>query len=186
MSEQPSKRVVLSPEVTRDDVETAAYVLRFLINNRIEHRDDQPREDIWESRDGSTWLHEIEDHITGLRYLVIRGTDVDKTVRRLRKLLSTVTHTDALHALKDANNRDDKLLALYQLGAAAPEKANSRVVAAFKRALKDPDPDLRYAALVAIAYSGWPEMKEVVHRTMEEDPSETVRDAAGRLLASYP
>lgn len=183
VTERPSKRVVLTPQVTRDDVETAAWDLDFLLNDRIERRDPQPREDIWGSQDASTWLHEIEDYVSGLRYLVVRGEDVDETVRRLRELVSTVTHTDALRALEQARTRDEKLVATYQLGAAAPEEADSRVVAAFERALHDEDPDLRHAALVAIAYTGWPEMKEAVRRVSEEDSSETVRDAASRLLS---
>jgi hypothetical protein len=178
-------RVVLSPEVTRDDVETAAWDLDLFIHHRTSRSGDQPREDVWRSRDESTWLHEVEDHVTGLRYLVLRGEEVDAIVRRLRRLVRTVTHSDALRALDDAENAEDKLLALYQLGAAAPDHANSRVAAALRRTLDDDDPDLRHAAVVAIAYTGWPELEEAVRAASEADPSETVRSAARRLLQAY-
>ena len=82
-------------------------------------------------------------------------------------------------------DREDKLLALYQLGAAAPQRDKPRVLAAFKLALTDEDPDLRYATLVAIPYSGWPELKDSVRQLSRENPSDMVRSAADCLLEGY-
>lgn len=184
MSEKPTRRVVLAHDVTRDDVVTAAWDLGFVINRRIERDGDQPREDIW--KDGQTTLHRVEDHMTGLVYLVVRGEQVEATVRRLRKLLPTVTHSDALRTFKSASEFGDRLLALYQMGAAAPEdKANSRVMSALREALGDENPVLRQAALGSIAYAGWPEMEDDVRRASETDQSERVRDTARRLLEAY-
>jgi hypothetical protein len=180
-----SQRVVLTPEVTRDDVETAAWDLDFFTHHRTERQGDQPREDVWNTADEKSWLHEIEDHVTGLRYLVVRGEHVDATVKKLRKQLDTVTHTDALNALKDATG-EDKLMALYQLGVAAPPDGNQRVAAALRKALlDDDDKDIRHAAVIAIAYTGYPELKDAVKEASENDPSEAVRSSAKGLLDSY-
>ncbi|MCA1708312.1 MAG: hypothetical protein LC808_35560 [Actinobacteria bacterium] len=59
------------------------------------------------------------------------------------------------------------------------------MLAAFKRALTDEDPDLRYATLVAIPYSGWPELKDSVRQLSRENPSDMVRSAADCLLEGY-
>ena len=175
--------MALSPDVTRDDVETAAWDLNLFVSHRVPATADQPREDVWRTIDERTWLHEIEDHITGLRYLVVRGADVDRYVRKIRQQLPTVTHTDALRALTAAATPDAKLLALYQLGVAAPPRANRLVVAALTRALgEEPDDGLRQAAVIAIAYTGWPEFADVVRRAAETDPSERVRSTARGLL----
>jgi hypothetical protein len=183
MSDQA--RVVLTPAVTRDDVETTAWDLDFFIDHRTERNGDQPREDVWRTIDNTTWLHEIEDHVTGLRYLVVRGDDVEDYVRRLRDQLATVTHTDALEALADATG-EDKLMALYQLGVAAPPGGNQRVAAALKKELlEDDDKDMRHAAVIAIAYTGYPELKDAVKQASEEDDSEAVRSAAKGLLDAY-
>ena len=84
MSRDGQTRIALSLDVTRDDVETAAWVTNFFIDHRTDAGDDHPREDVWRTRDEATWLHEIEDHITGLRYLVLRGEDQDAFVRQAR------------------------------------------------------------------------------------------------------
>lgn len=185
MSEGPTERIVLTPDVRRGDVATVAWDLGFLTTRTVDDLDEQPEEEIWRAPDGSTTLHLIEDHFTGLRYAVVRGENLDATVRKVRKQVGNVTHVEALRALKEATTFEDKLLALYQLGAAAPKRVNSRVAAAFRRMLRDENPDLRHAALVALAYSGWPEMKDDVRRMAEEDPSSTIREAAGRVLADY-
>jgi hypothetical protein len=126
-------------------------------------------------------------HITGLRYLVVRGTVVDRHVRRIRRQLPTVTHVDALRALKAAGSRDAKLLALYQLGIAAPSGANRLIVSALGRTLRDDADDrLRQAAVLAIAYTGWPEFEGAVRAAAENDVSEGVRSTARGLLTAFP
>ncbi|MDA0182772.1 hypothetical protein OJ997_20840 [Solirubrobacter phytolaccae] len=179
-------RVALSPDVTRDDVETAAWVMDFFIDHRTDGDKDTPREDVWRTIDEKTWLHEVEDPVTGLRFLVVRGEDRDKHVRRIRKELDTVTHTEALKALKAASSRDDKLEALYQTGIAAPEEPNQRVVSALTKALEgEDDYHLRQAALIAIAYTSWPDFKAAVKTAAEDDESEAVRSTAHGMLKAF-
>lgn len=181
----PSIRIALDPAVTRDDVETAAWDTDLFIYSRTDAANDQPREDIWRTFDSKNWLHEIEDHIIGLTYLVAKGEDYAKLEAQLRKRLKTVTYTDALGALKRATSQDDKILWLYQLGIAARAAGKTRILTVFSQALQDENATTRQAALISLAYTEWTDLKNIVQDIGETDEDTKVSSTAKGLLGAY-
>ncbi|MBB5122015.1 hypothetical protein AF335_08250 [Streptomyces eurocidicus] len=174
------KRLVLGPEVSRDDVEDLAWNLDWNIYEMGEE-EAGACVDIWRTDDGGTEIHRVEDRPIGLTYLTLRGSAVAVVERRIRESLSVWSRSDALAALCDAVGRDERLRSLYGL-ALVVDELDGAVLEEFRTAASDPDPGIRQAVVVAAGYRPDPALVELVTQLRDSDPVPHVRENADILL----
>ncbi|MEV6775291.1 HEAT repeat domain-containing protein [Streptomyces syringium] len=175
------KRLVLGPEVSRDDVEDLAWDLDWNIHE-LGEEEAGARIDIWRTDDGKTEIHRVEDRPIGLTYLTLRGAAVTMTEQQVRSVLRVWAQSDALVALHDADGRDERLRGLYALALTADDLRDGAVVNEFRAAASDPDPGIRQAVVVAAGYRPDPALVELVAELRESDPVSFVRENADILL----
>jgi hypothetical protein len=178
----PKNRVVLRPEVTREQVEDAALDLEWLLLKSWPRGQDRPYEDVWVDRDEQTWIHYIEDHLVDLRYLVVKGTDVSAVESEARQLLPAYQAEDARRAWDTATTADERVEAVYLLALTAGPEDRSRAVAALQAASSDGDPAVRHALVLATTYVGWPELRRLLELLAKNDSVDAVRQEARLAL----
>lgn len=173
-------RIVLRESVSRENVSTAWDsdwpVLRVIRGDK-----NHPTEVIYSTPDEETYIHYIEDFKLGLNYLVVVGRNPDLVVEEIRSLLPTYDKPEILDMVKTAKSRDEKMRALYYLALITAEQYDPDIYKIFVNGLADPDPEIRGATVLAIAYVGWPELLKSVKHTAMTDDDEIVRQDAALL-----
>lgn len=92
------------------------------------------------------------------------------------------TSPDAVVAIQEANNRNDKLRAIYAAVLSAPAAEDAAVVDALCPLVDDPDPGIRQSLIVATGYRPWPGLISMVRELRDRDPVDHVRENARILL----
>lgn len=184
-------RVLLENGVTVDEVYQFAYRRDYFVHQVGDRRKGQPAEDIWRTMDQRAWLHLVDDTHVHLRYLTIRGGDVDAIAAAAAEEMRVVAPSTALAGLKDAGERIGAIVyAIYVVAVASsslPKAARQRsaVIAALNRSLKHEDADVRRAVIVGTGYLGWPELRSALERVERTDADEAVRKDAKLMLQSF-
>lgn len=173
----PKTRVVLRPEVTLDEVEEAALDLDWLLVRNWPASDKRPYEDIYLDRDEQTAIHYLDDHLVGLRYLVINGPDAGEVEREAREALPTYQPEHATAAWAAASTPEQKINAVNVLALATDPAERDGAVEALQSAAADLDREVRRAVILATTYVGWPELRALLS-SMEHDADESVRQDA--------
>ncbi|WP_433508943.1 hypothetical protein ACQP2T_33835 [Nonomuraea sp. CA-143628] len=135
----------------------------------------------WHACDGNVVIRYIEDPLTGLNFITLRGDTAGEVSRDITSLCPTWTYAEALGALQGATARDDRLTTAYAAALTAPPEQDPMLVEAFRAMAADPDQGIRQAVVVATGYCPWPALVEIVRRLRDTDPVEHVRENA-RLL----
>jgi hypothetical protein len=128
----------------------------------------------------------IEDPISCLSYVVVRGADVPNLVSKLAECLPAFTPAELLSDALEATEHNDQVRAINRLAIGNREwdPAVSTIITIF--ATEAQNPILREAAVNAMGFRAWPEYRRVLERIAVEDPAENVRQHAANLLAHWP
>lgn len=183
-------RVLLQDGVAVDEVYKFAYRRDYLLHQLGDRRKGLPAEDIWRTIDQRAWLHLVDDTHVQLRYLTIRGGDIDAIAAAAADELPTVEPSTALARLQSASDEsNDVVSAIYVLAVAASrlrtkQKQRSEVIAALRRLIVDENRDVRRAVIVGVGYLGWPELRRLLTQLMLDDVDEAVRRDAKLMLDS--
>ncbi|WP_410597530.1 HEAT repeat domain-containing protein [Amycolatopsis sp. lyj-23] len=178
----PKSRIVLRPEVTREQVEDAALDLDWLFLQNWPRGEDRPYEDVWVDRDERTWIHYVEDHLVEARYLVVKGADVPAVESEARELLAAYRPEDALRAWDSATTADERVEAVHLLALTADPEDRSGSVAKLRAAASDDVTAVRRALVLVTTYVGWPELRQLLEDMTSNDPVEAVRQEARLAL----
>jgi HEAT repeat protein len=100
----------------------------------------------------------------------------------IRRHLKVFTVDEILEEAKRAKTRDDWIYVAYELAAAAPGDYDPRVVQVLERALESESPDVRRAAIIAMGYLEWPQLRPLLERVREKDPDPAVHNEARVML----
>lgn len=138
--------------------------------------------DKWIASDGRTEIHYVEDPLTGLPFVTVRGDGAGEAARLLREGCDVWGSAEALAAIEAAATRDDRLTAIYATAFTAPAAQDDAVVDVFRALAQDPDPGIRQSVVVATGYLPWVALVELVRDLAANDPVEHVRHNAGVLL----
>ncbi|WP_329236832.1 HEAT repeat domain-containing protein [Actinoallomurus sp. NBC_01490] len=150
--------------------------------NRMGNRKAEIYLDQWITPDEKTDIRYIEDPLTGLPFVTIRGEGVETAERLLRESCDLWEFEEALQALETPGDRDATLTAIYATAYTAPPDPVADVVNAFNSLLCDSDPAIRQAIVVATGYAPWPQLVDIVRHLAETDPVDHVRNNARILL----
>jgi hypothetical protein len=176
-------RLVLNEEVDREQVETAAWDLNWQWWDEMPAAEDAPHEVIWKTQDDSTRVHLIEDHLVGLAYLLVEGTDAESLARSARSKLRVYGKDEIVKLAGDAKSRDDRIKTVYLAAlAGSPRQVDADLLRIIERAFGSEETDVRHAAIVASGYLGWEPLEDALRKLAEEDPDEGVRSDARLML----
>ncbi|MFG2468118.1 HEAT repeat domain-containing protein [Streptomyces canus] len=151
--------------------------LRLMGNRKAEVYVDK-----WVTPDGRTEIHYVEDPLTGLPFVTVRGNGAEEAARVLREGCDVWENAEALAEIETAGSRDDRLTAVYATAFTAPGAQVDAVVDVFRALAQDPDPGIRQSVVVATGYLPWPGLVELVRELADSDPADHVRHNAGVLL----
>jgi len=168
------RRIALRPEVSTDDVDGAAFSLGWPLAGVHEAEGGQPREDVYNAGDETT-VHLLHDDNVALRYLVVRGENVDEVVEAIKTELDTVSPADAVKEYETG----DKTTGLALLGVASDD---GEVRPPFADALRDPDKNIRRAAILTLGYVGGRDAEALLEPVAANDEDEVIREDARVML----
>jgi hypothetical protein len=177
---------VLDQGVTRDlFVETAEELGLIKHHTWSPTQKEEAYEEVWATPDQTRAIHYVEDPVSGMPYVCIRGTDVASLVADFTSKLSCFWPEELIERAYYMTDHKEQRDNLYRLAITFPEYT-PEVFAIFEGfATTSPDPSLRWAALGAMAYRVWPECRTVVEGVAQEDKDERVRRSANDFLVLW-
>jgi hypothetical protein len=184
-----TRRYVMRPETSWEDAKPFAEAFNWsLASSTARDRDEGvDGQVIWQGDDVAA-LHYIEDAPSGIGYFVLTG-EQERTVEALAaqaaEMLKPWTLDDIFADFDDAADAQERAQRILRVGLAAPSEFHQGVFDRIKNMLSDSDPRVRYAALWATTYAGYPEFVPLIEDVVASDPEDWVRDHAEAVLSAY-
>lgn len=170
------KHAKAEPSVIRV-AEMNDWDLRIMGNRKAEVYVDK-----WITSDGRAEIHYVEDPLTLIPFVTFRGEGSYDAARLVKEACHLWEFQEALDTINSAQDRDDRLTAIYAAALTASERQVDSLVEAFGSLAADPDPGIRQSVVVATGYLPWPALVELVQHLADTDPVDHVRHNAQVLL----
>ncbi|MFF9511017.1 hypothetical protein ACF1BU_31565 [Streptomyces sp. NPDC014724] len=176
-------RIALKPHVGLRDVQTFSVDQNMNITTAT-REDETPVRFGWETLDGTTSLDYLEDNITGVHYITIKGQRIAEFKESIRGNLATWSFQEAAQLISENNQRDTIIQGIHVSAITAARKDVPALSAAFQRMARQPDREVRRAVLIGIGYATTSaELREIAQEMKNSDPDEDIRLDAEHLLA---
>jgi hypothetical protein len=145
----------------------------------------KPYEEVWASADERTAVHYLEDPLTGVTFVRVRGAGKRTLLSDLATQVDLLGPEDAIDAAVEAETHNDRVRAVFRVAVVHP-RFSSEVAEIFQAyATEESDPLLRRATLNAMGYRCWPECAELVAHVAESDSDPQVRETARQLIPYF-
>ncbi|WP_210586475.1 HEAT repeat domain-containing protein [Streptomyces sp. GESEQ-35] len=138
--------------------------------------------DIWITYDKRAEIHHVDDEPIGMRYLTVRGEGRDEVARQIQEHCDLWSHEEARRDLREATDRNQRLVALYAAVLTAPGEQDDDFVDELRVVARDEDPGVRQAVIIATGYLPWPGLVNLVEEVLAHDPVDHIRDNAALLI----
>ncbi len=181
---QQLHRAVLSPVVSRDDIDDAMARAGLSLTNVIPSSETIPAQLVFGTRGGAV-VYVIEDARLGVLYVAATGADAAAELARLGRelpFLGDDDHTalDAALAREPADPEEVVLGLATLIFSAAPHAPAA--LERLARALAHPNTAVRGRALVAVTYAPSRALYKPLAAIRDADPEPELRAQAGRVL----
>jgi hypothetical protein len=160
---------------------------------RLTHHETRPGdgdrlayEQVWATADRTSAINYLEDPISGLHYLSIRGTLASRLVTKLAKRLDVYDEEDLLEHAATATTLEEQVRALNQVAIGFVDYHPAAMELLEGYATSAPLPQLRAAAVNAMGFRAWPQFRPVLEQVAAQDPDEGVRRRAASMLPFVP
>jgi hypothetical protein len=177
-------RIVLKESVSNDDIDRLAWQQNWELYDLLPRTEKAPLTKIWITPDEQTGIHYIEDFYISVRYLLLRGNDIEKIAEKIQASLDTYSLEELHQKVGEVKDKNECIAVILRLGAATTQNYDPRIFQDFKTLMSHPHPDVREAAMFATTYAGWREFREALQHLKEHDPEPTVRKFARTTLES--
>lgn len=111
----------------------------------------------------------IEDHTSDVRSISVRGRDEFEIAEDISMQLDCFREDELLLEVESNPDARARMRALNRLSACRPAEVNHRYLAAWARALSDPDKVVRRAAIRTAYGCMWPELAVVVRQRVDHE-----------------
>ncbi|WP_370949871.1 hypothetical protein AB5J62_20320 [Amycolatopsis sp. cg5] len=175
------KRIVLKPEVTPSDFELVAWEKDWNLAD-MGREDAGASIDTWITDDTESEIHFVDDQPIGLAYLTLHGKATDTIEQQIRGSLEAWTLAEAMEALRDAHDSEDRTKSLFTVVLIAPADEDDAVTAQLAPLATDPDQAIRQSFIEATGYLPWPSLVALVEAMAANDSEQAVRENAQLLL----
>ena len=177
-------RILLRWQATREKVIETIKRKGWVWLNFIPENQDGPSEWIW-LIDPEHTFHYIEDAFHGLRYVIFQGPDKNKIAAHLVSELEHFDSSDILRLWDNASNLQVKIEAANALGVGAPIEPDSEFIKRITEGFFHSDSNVRYAAVLAAAYTQWDNFLSLFEQLSQNDPVDEIRTAASNIQNAY-
>ncbi|MGW1139963.1 HEAT repeat domain-containing protein [Streptomyces zhihengii] len=180
------RRLVLRDEVSIDELRRRAETLGWRYAGMIDRDPDQRiyREMKWFAADDVA-VHYVEDEFADERFLMAAGGNLEERNAVLGSIPGRVpvwSLEDLMYAVSSAAYPAGRARAVMRLGVGSPLNAYPPVVTRIERAAKDPDIRVRKSAVWAMAYSDWPEYRDVLENVAAHDADSQIAHSASLIV----
>jgi hypothetical protein len=174
---------VLDEGATRESLAKALGELGLVRQNVWEAAGEKEAyEEVWSTPDKTRAINYVEDPLSGMSYVCLRGANVTELTGDFLRKVSCFWPEELLEVAYDPEDENEQVDNLYRLAITFPEY-DEQVFEIFEGiATNAPQAKLRLAALDAMGYHTWPESRAVVERVAREDDDAKVKLAAKRIL----
>lgn len=175
-------RIALKPHVSLRDVQTFSVDQNMNITAAT-REDETPTRFGWETLDGATSLDYLEDQITGVSYITLKGDEIAFLSEEIHGNLATWSFREAVQLISADRDRDSIIQGIYVSAISAARKDIPAISTAFRSVVRHPDREVRRALLIGIGYATVSsELREIAESMRNSDPDEDIRLDAGYLL----
>ena len=142
-------------------------------------------EEIWTDQGQSIAVHYIDDRVTGMQFLCVRGRIIVGWLGDLAQRFELWDDADVVKEAMTATSNDRLVDAIFRVAVTfhVPDERIAKIFETYVR--NSPYPQLRMAGLNAMAYRHWPSLRPIVAAVAAEDADESVRAEAARLLPLF-
>lgn len=178
-------RLSLKNSVTPGNLSHLAWDLDWDIYDIIKGDETRPFEKIWLANSGQTTIHYLEDRLIGVRYLLLEGKAQPETASQIREAIAVYAEADITAMFDQARGPKSLIRALRQMGAASqPAIVIPAWCQRIEKAARHESPDVRYAAVLALAYTGWRTLRPLLEELAADDPDPDVQKTAAAALTA--
>lgn len=180
-------RVLLADEFVRDDLHELVRFEEWYLATVVDAdvAANRPLEIVYRDADATFSLHYFEDHLIGLRYIIVVGEDVDDVVDVVRDELRTVDLPEALAMFGRAGTGEEVSLGIRRVAIAAGPDRDPAVVNAFSSAMDHEAAMVRGTAIFAMGYVEWPELVPLLRDAAANDSDQEIRADARLMLEGF-
>ncbi len=183
------KCIVVNESVSEAEMDRAAYKKRWGFSEAIKDNEGSLREVVFReiiSPKGITdnFIRYKIEKVKSLPYLIIDGESIDTLIKGVYDSLPIHTPEEIIQMIQAPEDREIYLKGIIYLGLKGKFKeCDAETLGLFKQVLQDRNPEVRNTAIVAISYTGWSELRELVQPLAETDPDPQVRQTASQFLS---
>jgi hypothetical protein len=141
-------------------------------------------EEVRRTEDGSTHIHYLDDPVSELRFVVVRGPEASQVAWHLGAGLSVKTDVTVVGEAEEARTDEEKMTSAMEL-AVVFKQPDARAMRILRGFYKDGSEALRRRVMMALGYRGWPEAVDFLDEIAHRDASDTLRADAGTLAGMW-
>ncbi|WP_223645142.1 hypothetical protein [Corallococcus sp. EGB] len=178
------RTMILKEDVGRKRLDEALRKTGLMLVKENDERLEQMSRQIWMTSDRQSAVHAVDDSLRKIRYLSLRGKEVDALAEQLAEALPLWTRDDllkhALDLLAEGSDESRQQVA-YEVAAEMDEydAASAGVLTAF---LKMDEPSIRLAGVRALRTRPWSTFRGTAEK-LSTDPDPEVATAGKEMLA---
>ncbi|HEY0603508.1 MAG TPA: HEAT repeat domain-containing protein [Herpetosiphonaceae bacterium] len=177
-------RIVIKPSAEEEDITAFAARQGWHFVEELGPTEQQPYQKIWTVPDHQTSVYYIEDFILNIRYFVVAGDQPQPVIDQIQSGLEVYSRADVLELVETSRELNRRVLAIHRVAGIAPHEFDQEIFDCLQRAMRDPEVDMRRAAIFATTYAHWPEFQASLERLQASDDDPSVRELAEHVLAS--
>ena len=135
---------------------------------------------------GKTSIHYIEDFFIETSYILTKGEEVDLVIEEAKSNFNCYSWQEIIDEYTTSKDIKRKIKLIHLAGVTAPYgELDPEYKKFFDDCLKDKNPQIRKAVILAMGYMSWQEWKEVLNDLQQEDPDLEVSESAFLMLESF-
>lgn len=180
-----SRRLVLRSYVTNEEIHAAARLDGWTFDAEIQRDPDRGicYEVKWRVGDTGS-IHYVVDEFADVLYMVAVHPDAAARERLLERIAAQLPTWKARELLTDAYCHvypAGWAKSLLWLGVGAPLEADEEIADHLRFSLGHKEASVRLAAVRAMVYTGWPELRAALEHTASADADPQVAREAGKV-----
>jgi hypothetical protein len=170
-------RLILARHVEPEERDRILTGLDLELSN-VQEDPGQAYFEVWLTAhlDNETVVHYVDDLPIGVRYFVIKGAP--ELADRIRESFPIMTDEEILDRVRRARHEKERIEATYMVALIAGREVQEPILAELRASLRHPSENVRHAAVLAVGYTTWPVLVDMLADVAARDPSARVRDRA--------
>jgi HEAT repeats len=179
------ERILLRDGLNRDIADDLAVDLDWVFVTLLRKTEETPfRIAIYRVPRTHEQVEYVEDFVIDRGYLIITGPDPRAVAATIRPRVDVIGPDEVLGRLAAARSTEERIGGLYDASIVAPQSSEPHLLQAFYSAFEDSEPEVRRAAILAVGYVEWAELRALLPGMAERDPDPEVREHAAAMLES--